>query len=140
MRKCQPVVFFVTPLNYSARYPPGYRISGKADWPDIRLIQHPVQPYLLSLTTFSPFSLSLPNSITLSCSHSLTYSPSPFLSNSQIHKKITCINLSILLIPCLGGCTGGVDVPTDGPAKQPGPCGETAGSTHPLSRPLRPRG
>ena len=46
--------FFVTPFNYSARYPVGYRVSGKTDWPDnrrpdirrpdIRPIQYPVQP------------------------------------------------------------------------------------------------
>ena len=41
MRKCQPVNYFVTPFNYSA----GYRISGKTEWPDIRPIQYPVQPY-----------------------------------------------------------------------------------------------
>ena len=41
--------FFVQPYNYSARYPAryqaGYWISGKTDWPDIRPIQYPVQPY-----------------------------------------------------------------------------------------------
>ena len=45
IEKCQPVVFIVTPFNYSA----GYRISGKTDWPDIRRpdirpIQYPLQP------------------------------------------------------------------------------------------------
>ena len=53
--------FVVTPFNYLARYLAGYRIngqtgyrisgqtgyqiSGKTDWPDIRPIQYPVQPY-----------------------------------------------------------------------------------------------
>ena len=42
----------MTPFNYSARYPVGYRVSGKTDWPDIRRVQYPVQPYLFISNPF----------------------------------------------------------------------------------------